>query len=320
MKDNFLKVKIDRVVNYLIKSNSLDECKNEIEKIFEILFGNFNIEWKKVNQKFDFSFSVNDKYSKAIRFSYNNFGEKKQFNQKFFEILRIFGNEYNLKKLDEILEKLECSKAPFQTTFGLEWLADDKLPRIKIYFEEIHQVYSITERVEMLKKITDIIGYNYSELEVKEENEIGAICIDFLPQKKFNLKIYYKSDQIDNDLIKKCLNNKKLEEVVKSFLKNLALENNCFYYSTTRYNLGKLNSIKVYKIYEVMKIENFSLAYKEIFSLLRKVEYTEAKRHFLNFVKYIRDNDLFLYPVISSVNISKDNKIRYDFYLSIKHN
>ncbi|HLD62029.1 hypothetical protein A3C24_04045 [Candidatus Roizmanbacteria bacterium RIFCSPHIGHO2_02_FULL_37_24] len=310
---------VDIIFDFLIKQNDL-ESGGRIKKIKKILFRNFNEKWKSSNQKLDFSFSFRKKNEDALRFSYNNFGEKEKFYRKILDIFKIFGDEYDSDRLKRILDKLKSRTAEFQTTFGLEWLAGENLPRLKIYFEEIHQSIQKKERAEMAQKIAKIINFDYKKTGVNEKSDIGAICVDFLAQKKINFKIYLISDKISVNSLRPILKERvKLIKAVEKFLNIFSLEKMSFYYTTYRLDCKKTKSVKIYKIYDVDD-RNYTLANKEIFEFLRSPFFGtgESKRKIINLLAYAAENKIFFYPVIASIDLPLQGDPKIDLYLSIK--
>lgn len=310
---------IDTIFNLLIKRNCL-ENGGKIKKIKKILFRDFNEKWKLFNQKFDFSFSFREKNAGALRFSYNNFGEKKSFYHKILDIFKLFDDEYDSDKLKRILDELNSQTAVFQTTFGLEWLTGENLPRLKIYFEEIHQSIPKEERVKMAQKIAKIINFDSKKIGLSEKSDIGAICVDFLPQNKINYKIYLISDKIRVDSLRYVF--KKRTDLISAgekFLSIFSLEKMSFYYTTYRLDGKKTESVKIYKIYDVDD-RNYDLANKEIIAFLRAPLFGAgaSKKKMIDLLIFAAKNKIFFYPVIASIDLPLQGDLKIDLYLSLK--
>lgn len=312
--------KVDLVFEFLINQNRLLNKKELISNLKNILFSGFKDRWRKKNQKFDFSFSFSKSAASGLRFSYNNFGEKKEFYGKALKVFGLFGDVYDTTKLKKILDKLCSKKAVFQTTIGFEWKRGNAMPRFKIYFEEIHQELSKSERIKIIKKIAKIIGFNYEMLNLKASDDIGAICVDFLPQKETQLKIYLMLPRVDLHFLKKMqFGERKVVESEEDFLKSFSLEKSCFYYVAGRFSKGGLNSIKIYKIYEVAKICDFSESYREIFGFLKRFPAKQDLKKFKKLLYFAVKNKIALYPIISSMDFSLEGSVKFDLYLSINH-
>lgn len=310
---------VDMIFDFLIKQNGL-KSGGKIKKIKKILFRDFNEKWKSSNQKFDFSFSFREKNADALRFSYNNFGEKEAFYRKISDVFELFGNEYDSGKLKRILNKLSSRTAEFQTTFGLEWLAGENFPRLKLYFEEIHQNIPKEERVKMAQKIAEIINFEYRKISLNEKSDIGAICVDFLAQKKINFKIYLISDKISVNSLRPVLRKRTdLISVGKKFLNIFSLEKMSFYYTTYRLDGKKTKSVKIYKIYD-MDDRNYTLANKEILAFLKSTFFGAgaSKKKMINLLRLATKNNIFFYPVIASIDLPLQGDPKIDLYLSFK--
>lgn len=311
--------KTDLLFDFLINQNRLAGKRALIMGVKNVLFSGFKADWKKKNQKFDFSFSFKEPDAGGLRFSYNNFGEKEEFYDKALEVFNLFGNVYAAGKLKSILDELDSKNAVFQTTIGFEWLAEENFPRIKIYFEEIHQELSEPDRIKMAKKVAEIIGFGREALKLKKSDSVGAICVDFLPQKETRLKVYLMSDSADLPYLEKVFRGeKRLIEAAKDFLDVFSAEKSCFYYTARRFGENGLNSVKIYKIYEVGGISDFSKSYEEIFGFLKRSPAEKAVEKFKELLSFALKNKVMFYPVISSVDLSAKTGEKFDLYLSVK--
>lgn len=311
--------KVDLIFDFLINQNRLPGKRALIMSVKNILFSGFKSDWKKKNQKFDFSFSFKEPAVGGVRFSYNNFGEKEEFYGKALEVFNLFGDVYETGKLKDILDELGSKKAVFQTTIGFEWLAGENFPRIKIYFEEIHQVLAKADRIKMVKKAAEIIGFDYGALKLKEDDNVGAVCVDFLPGKETQLKVYLMSASADMSYLEKVFRGKKKSvNSAKDFLNIFSLEKSCFYYTARRFGDRGLSSVKVYKIYEVGGISDFSKSYEEIFEFLKRLPAKKAVGKFKELLSFALKNKVMFYPVISSLDLSVKGGAKFDLYLSVR--
>lgn len=290
--------------------------RKKLRKIITILFEGFDDRNLLRNQKFDFSFSHKKKEPNLVRFSYNNFDEHEAFVKKIIDVFSLFGKSFDLDLLRLLLEKTNSANAPFQTTIGFEWKKGEKIPRIKIYFEELFHFYGRTERMQLLELISEIM---LSPIPDIGNNEIGAIAVDFLPQKRYDLKVYCVKPYVGKADIIRLLEEyhaKALIPKLDLFYKYLNKEKKCFYYLTFRTHGRKLKSLKLYRIYEVQQIADFRNAFDEIGSLLSAAELkrTSLKR-LLNTCK---KNSLLAYPVIVSIDMIFPDKFKIDTYISLK--
>lgn len=313
--------KVDLIFDFLIPLNGLSKRKKAIRDIKNILFAGFKDSWKKKNQKFDFSFSFTERDFESLRFSYNNFGEKHEFYEKVLKIFSLFDDAYDREAVKKILDALDSKHATFQTTIGCEWKRNDPLPRFKIYFEEIHQELSQAERAALVGKIAMIIGCDFKVLKIKAHDNIGAICVDFFPRKKTGVKVYLMANTVDFAYLYEAFNAKKdTLALLHDFCATFSLEKSCFYYTARRFDEKGMISVKVYKIYEVAGIRDFSRSYKEIFLFLKQFSMKKEVRKFKEILSFALKNNIVFYPVISSMDVTVSGAIKYDLYLSIYDN
>jgi MoaA/NifB/PqqE/SkfB family radical SAM enzyme len=246
----FLTKAVRQSFDFFMKAGGVLKNAAEINNIKNILFSNFDENWLSNNQKFDFSLSSQ---KIGLRFSYNNFGEKEVFEKKLFDIFSLFKKAYSVSQLEKLLSLMRFDENKHQTTFGIEWLKKDDLPRIKIYFEELFNVYTDKKIFEKLKEICHLIGMDFNRLGVGKKERIGAISVDFVPFSKVNVKVYFLHKKINE---KELENNAKFlgsqQGVVswEQFFKCLKLERKAFFYMTKRFaSDSSLLSLKIYKIY-----------------------------------------------------------------------
>lgn len=311
--------KADLVFDFLISHGELIAKKGIIKNIKNILFGGFNVAWKAKNQKFDFSFSFGECDEGALRFSYNNFGEKKEFYGKVLKIFDLFKDVYAIDTVKCILDRLGSREAAFQTTIGFEWMQNADFPRFKIYFEEIHQKLSKADRIEMVKKTAELINFDYEKLGIAEGDNIGAICVDFLPKKETQLKVYLMATAIDFSYLERVFDSAQhAVALAREFIAIFSLEQKSFYYMARRFSNGGLNSVKIYKIYEVGGIADFSRSYEEIFQFLKHSAMKKNIAKIKSLFSFALENKIAFYPVIASLDLPVDGNIKSDLYLSIK--
>ncbi len=312
---------IDDTFDYLIKKNLLEVKKVQINKMNKILFSNFRIDWLRSNQKFDFSIS-NEKGSKGLRYSYNDFSEKGLFNDKLMKILKLFPNTYNEPILKDLLSYMSRTDKKHQTTFGCEWLHKEEFPRLKIYFEELHNHYAQKEIYAKLSGICRILNIDQKNILSAQNHTIGAISVDFLPFKLCNIKIYYLERKLNKNKIKALLASYGLfnkKGLFERFIAKFSDTDNSFFYVTHRYSDdAKLLSIKLYKVFEAEKnhfsnetlsfIKRFARSYIpgcRILTQLKDIEEIARKRN------------ATVYPVIVAVD-RNHTRDKMDLYFSFK--
>jgi MoaA/NifB/PqqE/SkfB family radical SAM enzyme len=308
---------IDEIFNFLIKENELLKYKSILNQIKDILFFNFNSSWLSENQKFDFSFSGE---KKALRFSYNNYKEKEKFSQKIIKIFELFENFYNKDLLIQILNLMNTSNDKHQTTIGIEWINNQNYPRIKLYFEELFHYYTNEERIKKLQEICKLVDFDYESLKIQQDDEIGAFCVDFLPENEINLKVYFLLKELNEEKIIKLISELKVSSFKREsqkFLTSLS-KSKCFYYLTKRFNpRGELLSLKFYKIYETKQFKDLTEPMYEILNFLKKLKYNftiETIKKLLNIAKKF---NLVIYPVIIAIDFSRKG-VKIDSYFSLK--
>lgn len=313
--NKFLKKTIRPVADLIIKESGLSSRRKFILNILDILFADFKKKWTKENQKFDFSFSFSKKQKSEFRFSYNDFKEKNAiFKKKLIDVFKIFPGIYNEKMLHQILDYLHFPGKLHQTTFGIDWGKGEKYPRIKIYFEELFHYFSKKERIKQANYLGKLLNFNP---QLKGNENIGALCVDFFPNKKNQLKVYIKFNRIKKEI--SFLNKENFKLIFNNFIRLLSLENHYFNYLTYRIDKSLISSVKIYKIYEIAQIENFKLSYKEIFNFLNYLKYREKTMFLKKIIIFCKKDNLLFYPVISSIDFSK-NGYRFDIYFSIREN
>jgi MoaA/NifB/PqqE/SkfB family radical SAM enzyme len=314
----FLKA-VDESFAALIKINKLIARGETIQDIKRILFVGFDEKWILQNQKFDISLSSK---KRGMRFSYNNFQEKDDFEKKLVDIFLLLGDVYPVNQLIGILNLMMFDGNKHQTTFGVEWLAGEKLPRIKIYFEELFNVYSNKIILEKLKEICNFLKICFDKLGVDRKEQVGAISVDFTPAQSINLKVYSLHSKIGNKDLEKFIGTAKSMgggENLRHFLSRLLPEKKSFFYETKRFlETSELSSFKLYKIYEVNRInDRYKKAWHEIRKLLNAANGSEIIKGIKIFKKICKKYKLNLYPVIIAMDESKKGE-NVDLYFSFR--
>jgi len=319
-RNKVLKV-FENICDLSIHRNNLTPYREKINQIRSTLFSGFDVSWLNDNQKFDFSFSSDVEHNGSLRFSYNNFGEKESFHKKIIDIFLLFKDVFLVKKMKESLEFMRLTNDNHQTTIGLEWQRDSTYPRLKIYFEELFHHYSKEEILSKLKRICQILNIDFNRLGISRNDNIGAICVDFLPHKSLNLKIYLLYNRIDGKELYgllKLQNIYRKKGILNLFVNKLTDINTSFFYITKRFNTnGRLISLKLYKIYEVKQIINFGKPISEIEAFLRMAKAKNLLEDFSEVKNICGQSRVDLFPVIVAVDRSvKKDKI--DLYLSFR--
>jgi len=312
---------IDDTLSYLINKNALEENIEKIEGIKKILFSNFRTEWLRSNQKFDFSIS-NEKKSKSLRFSYNNFLEKATFNDKVLEIFKLFPNTYNEPVLNRLLNYMSQTNEKHQTTFGCEWLQKKEFPRLKVYFEELYNHYTQKEIRIKLSGIYKILNVDPKNIANTKNHTVGAISIDFLHSQQCNIKIYFLERKLNKNKINALLSFCGLfntDGLFEKFISEFSRPDNSFFYVTHRFSMdAKLLSIKLYKVFEVA--QNFNRT-ETLSHIKRFVRSYDTDSRILAQLKTIEEiatkKNTSIYPVIVAVdkNFKRD---KMDLYFSFK--
>lgn len=311
---------IDKIFRILIKKNGLSKESRKILNIKDILFKDFDTNLLTENQKFDFSFSFKDHIVRGMRFSYNNYGEKKYFSYKIMRVFGIFNGIYDIFMLKSILNIMKSTYHMHQTTIGVEWLEQESYPRFKIYFEEMHHSYTLGERIQKLKKICKCLGLNFDLLRLSRRDNIAAVAIDFLPGSIQNIKTYILSK--DGAEFRNLLNDKKssvLQKKLDIFNRTVFNEKKCFYYITRRFSSdSQLASVKLYKIYEVRQISSFEKAILEIKELLAGMNFTREMTQIKEISKLSKEAGLLFYPVIAAIDFMLPGRFKVDIYYSLR--
>ena len=293
----------DAVLRETVPASSRRLCR-EIRKV---LFADFEPRWVSENQKFDFSFSAPS--LSAFRISVSDYGEKKRFEEKLTAIFSLFRGGANRAKLSDILGVMRGTSERHQTTFGLEWRDRALYPRLKVYFEELRDNYSLRERAQLLKNICAAAGLSMPAGTGKED--ISAIGVDFMPGREIMLKSYLYSDWRNLGAADAA--------GLKSFLKIMTQERSSFFYKTLRYNReGAPQSHKLYKVYEVRQITDFSAAFAEIYSVLFEFGACKDVERLERYRGIAKINGSIWYPVLCAMDIDGRGKIKIDSYFSLR--
>jgi hypothetical protein len=315
-----IKKTVEEIFDCLISANHLECQRDVIMRIKNTFFQDLDAHLLAENQKFDFSYSFNKEEKRALRFSFNNYGEKDGFSKKIIRVFKMFNAAYNLSALRKILLFMKSSDQNHQTTIGFEWVRKSSHPRIKIYFEELHHFYSDRQKIGILRKICGLAGFDYKKISLKKHDNLAAIAIDFLPDATQNIKTYILHRDVDifrTVAAQKC--GKMLTQQLDLFLKTSLRENKRFYYETRRFIPGiKQPSLKVYKIYEIRQIGDFKNVFLEINEILRAFGMLNKADLLRRSSRICAINRLRLYPVITSIDLMTPDNPSIDVYVSIK--
>jgi MoaA/NifB/PqqE/SkfB family radical SAM enzyme len=309
------------ISNLLIKHFGLKFLKVKVGRITNILFTDFKEPWLKDNQKFDFSISASDSNARSLRFSYNDFGEKKEFKNKLLKIFQLFGDAYSINQINELL----CVMIPFgnkqQTTIGLVWFSKENYPKIKVYFEELVHSFTQSEIRIFLQRICKVLKIDYKKLQINSRAIIGAICVDFLPKKNINLKVYCIHKEVNEKTFLKFLRKNGLNaarKLLKSILNKGESKLKVFYYITKRFQEnGCINSIKLYKIYEISRIKDSNQVTPEIRNILINSNDKAANEVFSEICSLCALKGRKVFPVIAAIDHARGSQ-KADVYFTVK--
>lgn len=293
----------EAVLREILPASSRGLCR----EIRQVLFADFEPRWASENQKFDFSFSAPS--LAAFRFSVSDYGEKQRFEEKLITIFSLCCGGAHRARLSDILRVTRGTNGRHQTTFGLEWRGQATAPRLKVYFEELRGNYSRRERAQLLKNICAAAELAMPVGTGKED--ISAIGIDFMPGREIMLKSYLYSDW--------CSLGAADGAGLKSFLKIMTQEKNAFFYKTRRYNReGVPQSHKLYKVYEVRQMTDFSAAFAEIYRALFELGASKDVERLERYRGVAKINGSIWYPVLCAMDIDDYGKTKIDSYFSLR--
>jgi hypothetical protein len=276
-------------------------------KIRELLLAGFDPRWVGDNQKFDFSFSAPG--AGGFRFSVSDYGEKARFEKKLLRVFSLPGAAYDRSRLAAVLAVTRPTNARHQTTFGLEWKAADRAPRLKVYFEELRDGYPRRARVQLLENICAAAGLQAPV--AAPEDDIAAIGLDFLPGGGTMLKAYLYSDRAGLG--------RPETPAHGAFAAALSREDRAFFYKTRRYDAGgALVSRKLYKVYEVRQIADFAPALAEIYKALVKTGAGGEIRRLERYRALAAINGSMWYPVLCAMDVKARGETRIDSYFSLR--
>jgi hypothetical protein len=298
----------------LIKSVGLAAHGKKLSRLREILFSDFSQTWLEKNQKFDFSFSFQN--APSLRFSFNDYGEKDVFYEKLKKIFALFPGQYDQKVFKAIMSLMGTKNAPHQTTFGFEWSRGASFPRLKIYFEELFNVYSAQKTRDLAKSLLESLSIEGKEVFLDKSDTIAALCVDFFPDGSIAFKNYtlYKNREEIGRAIKKTGRNfdhKIWSNVVATG------GGEAFFYLTKRIaQSGRVESMKLYKIFEFSLLsKTINKRILAISSLLKKYKQNES---FNAFGDYLNQKKVCSNPVILSADVDREKNVKIDYYLTLK--
>jgi hypothetical protein len=276
---------------------------SELERVLEVLLEGFEPGWLERNQKFDFSISDG---SRGAALSVNDFGEKDAFDAKILAVFDLFTPAYDRGAAARMLEAVRALKPLHQTTFGLDWPAGADRPRLKIYLEELRHRYPKAARLALLERVRRAAGLPESGLPADED--LAAMCVDFFPDGRQILKTYaYRQGDAPESA----------GAPFRGFLRAMSAEPRCFYYRTLRYaSGGAVESEKLYKVYEVRQIDDFSPGFGEIGAALGKSPAADRLEEYRELASRWGGS---LYPVLCALDQPADGgKPRIDAYFSVR--
>lgn len=309
------------ISNLLITHYGLKIHADKVNEIKDILFSGFDETWLKDNQKFDFSISASNNNPRSLRFSYNDFGEKERFKDKLKGIFQLFGGSFPMDQLKELLLIMDAFGNKQQTTIGLDWVSGTRCPRLKVYFEELFHFFAQPEVRIILQRICELLDIDCQKLKISSDDFIGAICVDFIPGGKFNLKIYCKYDNLADSSFLKLLKNNRLEsnsKALKSILNSNGARSKAFYYITRRFQPdGLVKSIKLYKIYEIRQIKNSKIIMPEIMKLLLNANDEASEKVFSKISSLCALKGRNVFPVIAAIDHARRSQ-KVDVYFTVK--
>lgn len=276
-------------------------------EIRRLLFEGFDPAWLSENQKFDLSLSSPGRA--GLRLSVSDYGEKPAFPGKLAAVFALLGEAYDSDTLSRILAVARPTQAHHQTTFGLEWKASEPAPRLKVYFEELRHRYSLAARARLLKLLC--AAADAAVPRRGAETDIAALCVDFLPGRKVMLKSYAYSDW--KGLARGA------PAAFTAFAGVLSLEKRAFFYKTRRYDrAAKVRSRKLYKVYEVRQIEDFTPALSELSSAIARFGAPRDAALVERCRALAAARGCLWYPVLCALDLDSQGAIRVDSYFSLR--
>jgi hypothetical protein len=312
---------VDTLAKTLSEELGFSESKNVINRILKILVKDFDVQ--EDHFKFDYSFSLIEgrKDLKNLRFTYNNFGEKNNFDKKIIKIFNLFRDKYNTKRLKKILKLVDVN-GKHQTTFGIDWPSEDLPPRLKIYLEELYVNNNVKERIEKVKSVSNILKMPSDKiLGTLQDFKISVIGIDFFPNGENSLKIYNYSKELELEKYAECMLKFQMKRI-QNFFKHFDLEKSSFFQIAYRFNSdASLKSFKILKIYESF-IRDFTKSDKEVEILLKKTKLLKYRKLLKNMNSIASRFGMYTYPCIISTDQPKmrSDKWKADLHFSIRKN
>ena len=304
----------DQCLRLMIGAEGLADRAGEVFRARDAVFEGFQADWQRRNMKFDLSMSCGEGVGRAVRFSYNNFGEAPDFERKIARVFSLYPGVYDRDALGRVLETMKPTDERHQTTLGFEWTAGGGPPRIKVYFEELQHRYSLEQRRDFARRLLDIAG----AAEEPPRESLAAIAVDFLPGGGLAAKLYSVFRTLD-DVVAAIPGISRADFIQRwrEACAALSRERKAFYYVTRRRRGRTLLSMKLYKIYEFAQFESDSPAWIEIGEWLGARDAAAARRiQQLRLVSARHGGRL--YPVIASVDCAFDGGLKRDLYFSIR--
>lgn len=274
-----------------------------LARLTELFAGRVREEWLLKNQKLDVSVSSSD--ASAFRFSVSDFGERGRLAPDLRGYAAGFGKTYDLAALDRFLAAGAAFGAEHQTTFGLVWGKGQAAPRLKVYFEELPPAGGVPEKRALVR---DGFGLRGAAVPgARDLPSLAAVCLDLKPGGGRDLKFYYRRATLAGIGAPKWQTRA---------LEALALEKNCFYYEMQGLESSRK---KLYKVYEVGGIKDFSPSLKEICAFYAGAGQKPVLEKLLAYARLSREAGMAVVPVLFSAGDSSVPGGRtYDSYFCFK--
>ena len=260
-------------------------------------------EWLLENQKLDVSLSSSD--DAAFRFSISDFGERGALSSVIRGYVSGFGGCYDLDALDKFLKAGISFGKAHQTTFGFDWGGGCSRPRLKVYFEELLTAYAASEKKDLVFEAFNLGGKPAPR--ARDFSGLSAVCLDLNPGRKCDFKFYMRRDALPD------LSAPKWQA---GALASLGLERRCFYYEMRGI---KSKRRKVYKVYEVSGISDFSAGLREICGFYAKTGCDSVLRRILSYARLSRESGMSMVPVLFAAGDAASPSGRtFDSYFCFK--
>ncbi len=274
-----------------------------LSRLTGLFAGRVKGEWLLKNQKLDVSVSSSD--PAAFRFSVSDFGERGKLAPALREYAAGFGKSYDLAALDRFLEAGARFGQKHQTTFGLVWGTGQAAPRLKVYFEELPPAGSVPEKRALVREGFGLRGAAVPG--VRDLPALAAVCLDLNHGGGRDFKFYYWRGSLAGIAAPKWQTRA---------LEALAAEKNCFYYEMRGLESSRK---KIYKVYEVGGITDFSPGLREICAFYAAAGHKPVLEKLLAYARLAREAGMAVIPVLFAAGDSAAEGGRtYDSYFCFK--